>query len=171
MVIKKHRRSALVVVLCSLAFAVACVSGSADDAGNDSPECYTNTDCPGGRECSGGICVGYTSCGNGCRNNEDCLDNVCRLQCTKIEDCEDQGLTCGTIDTKHCKPKQNPSRSQTQTQGGTGGTGGTGSGGSGTAGRPAGAAGTAAAAGGTPGVAGAGAAAGGPPVSTAGSGS
>jgi len=138
MVVTKYRRSAFIVVLCSLAGAMACVSGSADDVANDGPECYANADCPSGRECSGGICIGYNGCGNGCRNNEDCLDNVCRLQCTKLSDCDDQGLLCGT-DTQHCKPKPNPTRSQTQTQSGSGGSGSTGSGGSGSgvAGHPA----------------------------------
>jgi hypothetical protein len=147
------------VVLLSLACAVACVSGSADDTGTNGPECYTNADCQAGHECSGGICVGYNGCGNGCRNNEDCLDNVCRLQCTKLQDCEEEGLLCGS-DTQHCKPKPNPTRSQTQTQSGTGGNS-SGSGGSGT-----GAAGHPGA--GSPGSAGSPAAAGSPAMPTAG---
>jgi hypothetical protein len=153
------------VVLFSLACAVSCVSGSADDAGANGPECYTNADCTPGHECSGGICVGFSgcdsSCNGGCRNNEDCLDCVCRIKCTALSDCEDQGLLCGG-DTAHCKPKPNPTRSQTQTQSGTGGTAsGSGGSGNGAAGHPPGTAGTPGGAG-TPGSAGS------PATSTAG---
>jgi hypothetical protein len=178
MVVAKYRPAAFFAVLLSLGFAEACVSGGTDEVGNNAPECYGNQECTAGHECSAGICVPFNGCGNGCRNNEDCLDNVCRLKCTQASDCEDQGLLCGT-DTKHCKPKPNPTRSQTMTQSGSGGTS-SGTGGSGSAaGRSAGgssgsgmgAAGMSTGAGGAPVAAGGAPTAGGSSAPTAGSGS
>lgn len=126
MIVTKHRRTGRFLFLIgTLAWAVACVSGGTDGGSNDGPECYASSDCSAGHECSKGVCIGYVGCGNGCRNNEDCLDGVCRLKCYGASDCEDEGLVCGT-DTAHCKPGPNPTRSQSQTQSGTGGTGSTG---------------------------------------------
>jgi hypothetical protein len=104
------------------------VSGESDGENNPGPECYSNSDCSGGHECSKGVCVGFIGCGSGCRTNETCLDGVCRLQCSNNDDCETEGLICGS-DTAHCKPGQNPSRPQSQPQSGSGGTGSTGAGG------------------------------------------
>ncbi len=136
MVIPKHRRvGSLLLLLTSLGWAVACVSGGADGGNSAGPECYANQYCSNGRECSMGVCVGYVGgCANPggtiCRNNEDCLDNVCRLKCDTSSDCEGEGLICGE-DTQHCKPGQNPTRPQSQPQSGSGGTTSSGTGGSG----------------------------------------
>lgn len=155
MVVTQHRRTGRFLLLIgTLAWAVACVSGGSEGGTNDGPECYSNSDCPGGHECSKGVCVGYVGCGSGCRTNETCLDGVCRLQCSSNADCEDEGLICGS-DTAHCKPGQNPTRPQSQPQSGSGGTGSTGAGGSpGTGGAAHGGALNAASAGGMPGVGG-----------------
>lgn len=128
MVVTKSRYAgAVLALLGGLACCLeGCVSGGADPSPNDGPECYVNADCPAWRECSAGVCVGFASCDNGCRNNEDCLDNVCRLKCESNVDCDNQGLVCGTEDTKHCKPAKNPTRPASQPQSGTGGTGSTG---------------------------------------------
>src|SRR5579862_38002 len=135
MVITKHRRvGSQVLLLVTLGWAVACVSGGADGGNNSGPECYSNSDCPSGRECSMGVCVSYVggcvSDPTRCRHNEDCLDNVCRLNCASSSDCEDEGLICGS-DTQHCKPGQNPTEPQSQPQSGSGGTTSSGTGGSG----------------------------------------
>jgi hypothetical protein len=148
MVIAARRHmGAFALLLGGLTFLGACVSGTADGGTNDGPECYSNSDCSGARECSAGVCVPYVGCSTAstCRNNEDCMDSICRLQCEQPADCEDQGLTCGVSDTQHCKPAPNPTRPQTQPKSGTGGTTMTGTGGGG---------GMASAAGGTPGTAG-----------------
>ncbi len=168
MVITKYRRAgSLLLLLGTLGWSAGCVSGG-DPGGNDNgPECYSNSDCSGGRECSSGICLGFKGCSSGsdCRNNEDCLDSVCRLKCESSSECTDQGLVCGN-DTQHCKPGQNPTRPQSQPQSGSGGTTSSGTGGSGStasttgsAGKPAGTGGSAGAptsgSSGTPGVGGA----------------
>ena len=132
MVVTQHRRTGRFLLLIgTLAWAAACVSGGSDGGTNDGPECYANSDCPGGHECSKGVCIGYVGCSSSssCRTNEACLDGVCRLNCTSSSDCDGEGLICGT-DTQHCKPGQNPSRPQSQPQSGSGGTGSTGAGGS-----------------------------------------
>jgi len=154
MVITKYRRvGSLVLLLGTLGWSSGCVSGG-DPGGNDSgPECYSNSDCSGGHECSMGVCVGYVggcvATPSRCRNNENCLDDVCRLTCDNTSECSDQGLVCGS-DTQHCKPGQNPTRPQSQPQSGTGGTTSSGTGGSGStasttgsAGKPAGTGGSA----------------------------
>ncbi len=151
----------MALALLGLSFLGACVSGGVDEAGtNSGPECYSNSECTGARECSAGICVPYVGCSGAanCRNNEDCMDGICRLQCEQPVDCEDQGLTCGS-DTQHCKPAPNPSRPQQQPKSGSGGTTSTGGGGGmGSAAGMGGAAGMGSAgtgsAGGTPGTAG-----------------
>lgn len=153
---KRRRAGWAAVLLACLVGTTACVSGGSEEPGVDGPECYANADCQAGRECSGGICIGFHGCGGGatCRNNEDCIDGVCRLPCERSTDCEDRGLICGTKDTQHCKPAPNPTPPQAETMSGTGGSapaptggaasaGGMASAGSGaTGGLPVGAAGT-----------------------------
>jgi len=148
---RERRVGSFLVLLGTLAF--ACVSGGGDDPAKSGPECYSNSDCQGGHECSGGICVGYYPCSSddGCRNNEDCLDGACRIPCKVDDECEDQGLICGNGqgESQHCKPAPNPTRGQTKTMNGTGSTGSTG-----TAGAPSNAAGASSSKGGAPGAGG-----------------
>jgi hypothetical protein len=180
MVVTQHLRTGRFLFLIgTLAWAVACVSGASDGGTNDGPECYSNADCPGGHECSKGVCVGYVGClsDSNCRTNENCLDSVCRLRCSAGDDCDGEGLICGS-DTQHCKPGQNPTRPQSQPQSGSGGTGSTGAGGSAshggapaTGGAAHGGSASAASSGGAPGIAGGTSAglgvAGGPPSGSA----
>jgi hypothetical protein len=152
MTMRERHVGSFLVLLGTLAF--GCVSGGGDDPAKTGPECFDNSGCQGGHECSGGICVGYYGCASDddCRNNEDCYDHACRIPCKFDDECEDQGLVCGNAqgDTQHCKPAPNPKRGQTQTMSGSGGTGSTGS--TGSSGAPT--AGSAASAGGAPATAG-----------------
>ena len=89
-------------------------AGTAGSGAMAVPECYSTAECPGGHECSAGICIGYLYCddSSACRSNQDCLDSVCRVPCTQNAECEDEGLVCGNSqgDTRHCKPAANPPR-------------------------------------------------------------
>src|SRR5262245_388700 len=116
---KRRQAGSLMALLLGVGSVFACVSGSTpdeyDDDGGTPPECYTNQNCSGATECSGGRCVPVTVCGSAaaCAPGEACISGGCRAPCA--------GPTCANglvCENGFCVPGQNP-----MPMGGTGGVG------------------------------------------------